>query len=238
AWNFRSKKFKRIFMQNLRKAPENTKDGFYPKSYFHNAAFNIIALICWGKRIESFENPFYKEINDVKGDKEKRPCAIRDMLNKVNEVSSSLTWLTAVLADHLEVQAKAHQELDQVIGRSCLLKVSDGPNIPYICAIIKEGQRYCAPVFLAAPHYDDEYNGYHIPSNKFKESGASLTNGNYENRVLVLEEDFALEFIRTFIWESRIFRIENAPPLGEDGKPIPIGLNIERFAITIWPKSF
>ncbi|CAG8794294.1 17938_t:CDS:2, partial [Racocetra persica] len=125
-----------ILMQNLCKASEkNTKDGFYPKSYFHHTAFNVVALFCWGKRTESFENPFYKEFNnwldtrlylvaathkyssyfpilewlpgnrlyntviknrtesedffkkiikDVK-DNEKRPCAIRDMLNKVNE---------------------------------------------------------------------------------------------------------------------------------------------------------
>ncbi|CAG8677316.1 12233_t:CDS:2, partial [Dentiscutata heterogama] len=343
----------RILMQTLCKTSENTKDGFYPKTYFHHTAFNIISLFCWGKRTESYENPIYKEfkglidvqlylvavtnrvssffpilkwlprnklynmvinsrteseaffekiIKDVKEDKEKRPCAIRDMLNKVNEgildeydiihvfnnlfvagtdsVSSSLTWLTAVLANHPEIQAKAHQELDQIIGQSRLPKISDEPNLPYIRAIIKEGQRYCAPVYLSVPHYieeEDDYNGYHIPANSavvvnqygihmdekryenpkefkperflgFKESSAVFANGNYENRDhfsfgagrrlctgIHLAERELFMGITHLLW---CFRIENASPLGEDGKPIPIGLDIERFAVTVWPKKF
>ncbi|RIB19217.1 cytochrome P450, partial [Gigaspora rosea] len=82
--------------------------------------------------------------------------------------ASCLTWLTAVLANHPEIQAKAHKELDQIIGQTRLPKISDEQNLPYIRAIIKEGQRYCGPVYLSVPHYieeDDDYNGYHIPAN-------------------------------------------------------------------------
>ncbi|CAG8478146.1 5961_t:CDS:2 [Gigaspora margarita] len=334
----------RILIQNLCKDSENTKDGFYPKTYFHHAAFNIIALFCWGKRTENCESSIYKEfgglidaqlylvattnrvssffpilkwlpknklynmviksrteaetffekiIKDVKEDKEKRPCAIRDMLNKINEgilddeydiihdsVASSLTWLTAVLANHPEIQAKAHQELDQVIGQTRLPKISDEPNLHYIRAIIKEGQRYCGPVYLSVPHYieeDDDYNGYHIPANSavvinsygihmdekryenpkeynperflgIKESSAMLANGNCEYRDhfgfgagrrlctgIHLAERELFMGISHLLW---CFRIENASPLGKDGRPIPIGLDIERFSITVWPKNY
>ncbi|CAG8848460.1 35197_t:CDS:2, partial [Racocetra persica] len=101
--------------------------------------------------------------------------------------------------NHPEIQAKAHQELDQVIGQSRLPKVSDEPNISYIRAIIKEGQRYCAPVYIAEPHYieeDDEYNGYHIPANSavvINPYGIHMDEKRYENPKEFKPERF-LEF--------------------------------------------
>ncbi|CAG8622274.1 5336_t:CDS:2, partial [Cetraspora pellucida] len=138
-------------------------------------------------KMEAFLGELIKEVED---DEEKKPCIIRTFLNKKDEgildeldivflidnifaagtdtISASLTWIVAVLANNPEVQSKAQQELDRVIGHSRLPEVSDEPNIPYIRAIIKEGQRYCAPIYLGIPHgieEDDEYNGYHIPAN-------------------------------------------------------------------------
>ncbi|CAG8637311.1 10025_t:CDS:2, partial [Dentiscutata heterogama] len=127
-------------------------------------------------------------IEEVKNDSENKPCFVRSLLRKVDKVmldeldiiylmsdifsagtdtvSSSLTWITDALANNPQVQHKAHQELDQVIGHFRLPSASDEPNLPYIRVIIKEGQRYCGPVYLGVSHYieeDDQYNGYHIP---------------------------------------------------------------------------
>ncbi|CAG8842767.1 25971_t:CDS:2, partial [Racocetra persica] len=102
-------------------------------------------------------------------------------------VASSLTWLCATLANNPKVQAKAHQELDRVVGHSRLPEVSDEPNLHYIRAIIKEGQRYCAPIYLALPHgieEDDEYNGYHIPAKSIiilNQYGIHMDEKRYEN---------------------------------------------------------
>ncbi|KAF0471081.1 cytochrome P450 [Gigaspora margarita] len=102
-------------------------------------------------------------------------------------VSASLTWLTAALANNPHVQSKAHQELDQVIGQSRIPEVPDEQNIPYIRAIIKEGQRYCGAVYLGIPHAneeDDEYNGYHIPANSvvvLNQYGIHMDEKRYEN---------------------------------------------------------
>ncbi|CAG8654408.1 17781_t:CDS:2 [Cetraspora pellucida] len=249
--------------------------------------------------LESFYGNFVKEVKD---DKEKKPCAIRDLLRKVDEgvldehdvihltdnifsagtdtISASLTWIVAALANNPEVQSKAHQELDRVIGQSRLPNASDEPNIPYICAIIKEGQRYCGPTYLGVPHYieeDDEYNGYYIPANSvvllniygihmdekryenpkefrperflgLTERSAILANGNYENRDhfsfgagrrlcigIHLAELELLLGISRLLW---CFRIENASPLGKDGKPIPINLDNARLGITVWPEEY
>ncbi|CAG8589482.1 16336_t:CDS:2, partial [Dentiscutata heterogama] len=249
-----------ILMQNLCKASITSKDGFYPKYYFHLTSLNIITLLCLNMRTESVDDPFYTEfedlmrkrfdlvkatnrlseffpilklfpknklynnlienrknvealyrklIKDVIDDKDEKPCVIRDLLHKKDEgildeldviyimdslfsggtdtVSASLTWLTAALANNPQIQSKAHHELDRVIGQSRLPEVSDEPNIPYIRAIIKEGQRYCGPIYLGIPHgieEDDEYNGYHIPANSvviLNQYGIHMDEKRYEN---------------------------------------------------------
>ncbi|CAG8512952.1 22062_t:CDS:2 [Dentiscutata erythropus] len=249
--------------------------------------------------IESF---YEKLIEEVKNDSEEKLCFIRRLLHKVDEemldeldiiylindiflagtdtVSSSLTWITAVLANNPQVQYKAHQELDQVIGHSRLPSASDEPNLPYIRAIIKEGQRYRGPIYLGVPHYieeDDEYNGYHIPANsvvilnqygihkderryenpkEFKperffditESSAVLANGNYQNRDHFgfgagrrLCTAIHMAELELFWGVSRLlwcFKIENASPLGKDGKQIPIDLEKACIGATIWPEKY
>ncbi|CAG8573801.1 37671_t:CDS:2 [Gigaspora margarita] len=180
--------------------------------------------------LESFYGSF---VNEVKDDKEKKPCAIRDLLNK-DTISASLTWIVAALANNPQVQSKAHEELDRVVGQSRLPTISDEPNIPYIRAIINEDQRYCGPTHLDMPHYiekDDEYNGYHIPANsavvlkiygihtdekrhvKIPKTGRRLCTGIH------LAELGLLLGVSRLLWS---FKIENASPLGKDGKPIPI----------------
>ena len=65
-----------------------------------------------------------------------------------------------------EVQAKAQDELDRVIGPNRLPEFSDRPDLPYIRAICKEIQRWQPAVPLGVPHSnirDDEYRGMLIP---------------------------------------------------------------------------
>ncbi|CAG8682538.1 14571_t:CDS:2 [Cetraspora pellucida] len=158
---------------------------------------------------DNIEALLRKLIKEVVDDKESKPCVIRNLLHKKDEgileeldiiylldamfaagtdtIAASLTWLTAALANNPQVQSKAHQELDQVVGQSRLPEISDEPNIPYIRAIIKEGQRYCAPIYLGLPHAieeDDEYNGYHIPANSvviLNQYGIHTDEKRYEN---------------------------------------------------------
>lgn len=65
-----------------------------------------------------------------------------------------------------EIQRKAQEEIDQVIGNSRLPKYSDKDSLPYISAIVKESFRWHTVVPMAAPHTtdaDDIVNGYYIP---------------------------------------------------------------------------
>ncbi|KAF9074000.1 cytochrome P450 [Rhodocollybia butyracea] len=67
---------------------------------------------------------------------------------------------------HPEVQAKAHAELDKVLGPGDLPTFSDEPSLPYISAIVKEALRENPITPLAFPHQltqDDIYEGYFLP---------------------------------------------------------------------------
>ncbi|RPD64516.1 cytochrome P450 98A3 [Lentinus tigrinus ALCF2SS1-7] len=70
------------------------------------------------------------------------------------------------MALHPEVQKKAQEELDAVVGTGRLPDFSDRPSLPYINAIVKELLRWHIVTPISVPHRavaDDEYKGYHIP---------------------------------------------------------------------------
>ncbi len=65
-----------------------------------------------------------------------------------------------------EVQAKAREELDTVVGSTRLPTVEDRDSLPYITAIAKESMRWQSIAPLGIPHRsleDDEFKGYFIP---------------------------------------------------------------------------
>ncbi|KAF4584991.1 hypothetical protein EYR40_001817 [Pleurotus pulmonarius] len=66
-----------------------------------------------------------------------------------------------------EVQSKAQDELDRVVGDKRLPVFSDRDSLPYIDALVKEVLRWNPVAPLGLPHMatnDDDYNGYFIPA--------------------------------------------------------------------------
>ncbi|KAJ6546664.1 cytochrome P450 [Mycena vulgaris] len=87
-------------------------------------------------------------------------------LGGVHSTSGIIQWFLALIPSHPEVQRRAHEELDRVIGRDSWPSAEDEARLPYIRAIIKEVQRVHAPFWMATPHCsteDYEYNGMFIP---------------------------------------------------------------------------
>lgn len=67
---------------------------------------------------------------------------------------------------HSQVQIRAQEELDKIVGRQRLPAFSDRVDLPYINAIYKEVLRWFPIVPLSTPHSvitDDDYNGMWIP---------------------------------------------------------------------------
>ncbi|KAL0768893.1 hypothetical protein CaCOL14_008201 [Colletotrichum acutatum] len=72
-----------------------------------------------------------------------------------------------------EVQKKAQEEIDCVIGSARLPTIDDYQDLPYIRCCIKESLRWMPTVFLGVPHAavkDNVYMGYNIPK------GATIIN--------------------------------------------------------------
>ncbi|KAG6811122.1 hypothetical protein H0H92_008855 [Tricholoma furcatifolium] len=87
-------------------------------------------------------------------------------LGGVHSTSGLIQWLLALIPSFPEVQARAHEELDRVIGRDRWPTAEDEASLPYIRAIIKEVQRVHAPFWMATPHCSSEdfvYKGMFIP---------------------------------------------------------------------------
>ncbi|KAL0573549.1 hypothetical protein V5O48_008416 [Marasmius crinis-equi] len=82
--------------------------------------------------------------------------------------ATSMLWLILAMVAHPEVQKRCQEELDTVIGRSRMPKLSDQDNLPYIRATVREVLRWRPITPLGAPHQsteDDWYAGYYIPKN-------------------------------------------------------------------------
>ncbi|KAH9481030.1 Cytochrome P450 monooxygenase [Psilocybe cubensis] len=59
-------------------------------------------------------------------------------LGGVHSTSGIIQWFLALIPSHRDVLARAHKELDDVIGRSRWPNFEDESSLPYIRAIIKE----------------------------------------------------------------------------------------------------
>ncbi|KAI3613825.1 cytochrome p450 [Moniliophthora roreri] len=59
------------------------------------------------------------------------------MIGGVETTASIMQWFSALIPAHPDIQQKAQDELDRVVGRSRMPTVEDEKNLPYIHAIIK-----------------------------------------------------------------------------------------------------
>jgi cytochrome P450 len=77
-----------------------------------------------------------------------------------------MQWFSALIPSYPEVQRRAQEELDRVVGRDRLPDIEDEQNLPFCRAVIKEVERCHNPFWLGTPHVASEdftYNGHFIP---------------------------------------------------------------------------
>ncbi|CAN6559665.1 unnamed protein product [Malus baccata var. baccata] len=78
-----------------------------------------------------------------------------------------MEWALAELINHPKVLKKVREEIDQAVGNKRLLVESDGPNLPYIQAVIKEACRLHPPVSVVTRKCVEKckFGKYVIPEN-------------------------------------------------------------------------
>ena len=140
-----------------------------------------------------------------------------------------------------EVQSKAQEELDKVVGPNRLPEFSDEPELPYIRAICKESLRWQPAVPLGVPHVsirDDEYRGMFIPKGStilinqwsvYRQPVLHLTTLNllYEGTCFEMRRISAPEQTNSDRSDfSRLIGRRSLQPLdSEEGKPSPVITN-------------
>lgn len=81
--------------------------------------------------------------------------------------SSTLYGFVQAMVLYPDVQKKAQEEIDRIVGDSRMPTMEDEPNLQYIRGCIKESLRWMPTTILGAvPHaviQDDQYMGYLIP---------------------------------------------------------------------------
>ena len=73
------------------------------------------------------------------------------------------------MALHPEIQKKAQEEIDRVVGNQRLPSFDDRQSMPYTDAIYREIMRIRPAIPTCIPHAsteDDVYNGYFIPKGR------------------------------------------------------------------------
>ncbi|KIJ97415.1 hypothetical protein K443DRAFT_133869 [Laccaria amethystina LaAM-08-1] len=118
-----------------------------------------------------FTSACMENVDRKAGDAEHQREVIQDTSAMVfaagahSTLSAMETFLLAMV-NFPEVQLKAQEELDRVVGRSRLPDFSDEADLPYLSAILREVLRFRPSTPLGVPHLtteDDVYEGYHIP---------------------------------------------------------------------------
>ncbi|QUC19183.1 uncharacterized protein UV8b_03424 [Ustilaginoidea virens] len=88
------------------------------------------------------------------------------LIGGVETTASIMQWFQALIPSYPDIQRRAQDELDRVVGQHRLPGVEDEKNLPYCRAIIKEVERCYNPFWLGTPHAASEdfvYNRHFIP---------------------------------------------------------------------------
>jgi len=149
----------------MRKFDSNLKHNIELKQW---VAREILNAIINKEDGESFASSYFEREDHTNYDYEQLVYMMRDLILGGTDTSSAFAqWFIIYMANHPEVQAKLHQEIDTVVGSDRETTLEDEKNLPYTQATILELFRCQTVVALALPHSalkDTSALGYFIPA--------------------------------------------------------------------------
>ncbi|KAG1842639.1 cytochrome P450 [Suillus subalutaceus] len=186
-------------------------------SWFPGATFKRASLECLNAGHDVKEIPF-QHVKERMSTGDAAPCFVTENLNRtrlsdkddivittaiketaaiafaggVETTSSTLLVFLLAMVLHPEAQAKAHAEIDRVVGKDRLPCFDDRPALPFVEAILRETLRWC-PVFpFGAPSAtttSDIYKGYFIPKGQDHTVLAKVANDPDYQGLLAMTHD-------------------------------------------------
>ncbi|KAF8964419.1 cytochrome P450 [Flammula alnicola] len=139
-------------------------------SWFPGAGFKRYALSIKDLITQMQEVPYnYVKKNVVPGIAP--PCLVTSLLDDCKSEAdhhtvSVIRTLFYAMATFPDIQRKAQQEIDMVVGSDRLVGYEDQPSLPYIQALLREVLRWRPVLPLSVAHAanaEDVYKGYYIP---------------------------------------------------------------------------
>ncbi|XP_072015408.1 cytochrome P450 2J6-like isoform X2 [Amphiura filiformis] len=151
--------------------------AFDPSSFFYNAVSNVICSVVFGRRFEYNDLEFTTLLHLLEDAVPHLPTElflfIAPFLSKIpffpkgtETTSITLRWSLLYMLKYPYVQKRVQEEIDSVVGRDRLPKLSDKPNLPYTEAVIHEIQRFASIAAITGLRYNRsevEFRGYTIP---------------------------------------------------------------------------
>ncbi|EPQ09305.1 Cytochrome P450 2G1 [Myotis brandtii] len=158
-----------------------------PTFFLSRTVSNVISSVVFGRRFDYEDKMFLKLLQMINGSfiemstpwaqDKNNPHTEFNLKNLVlttlnlffagtETVSSTLRYGFLLLMKHPEVEAKIHEEIDQVIGPHRIPSVDDRVKMPYTDAVIHEIQRLTDIVPMGVPHNvirDTHFRGYILP---------------------------------------------------------------------------
>ncbi|KAG4252722.1 hypothetical protein FPRO04_02505 [Fusarium proliferatum] len=160
-------------IRNIIKKPETWETSL------RRLAVAIVLQVSYGTQVLEDDDPYIQIANDAMyatGNGGVPANSIVDLVpfgaaGAVFIAGADTTWATCVIfilnmVLHPEIQDKAQQELDTLIGFDKLPDFSDRPALVYIEHVVQEIYRWSPLAPLGIPHkslHDDIYKGMHIP---------------------------------------------------------------------------
>ncbi|XP_048366845.1 cytochrome P450 2C11-like [Sphaerodactylus townsendi] len=146
--------------------------------------------------------------------------------------SSTLRYILMILVEHPTVQAKIHEEIDQVIGRERAPSMKDRLQMPYTEAVLHEAQRFMDLVplgFTRLVKEDIQLRGFTIPK------GATihpiLSSALHDPKQFKNPNQFDPE---NFLDENGAFKKNGADIPFSTGKRICIGESLARMQLFLY----
>ncbi|EAU81805.2 O-methylsterigmatocystin oxidoreductase [Coprinopsis cinerea okayama7 len=142
-----------ILAKPFREAKERIRSG--QETEFMSVAARLIELL------PNEDDPSYASEEELA-----RNTALVAYFAGSDTTVTSTHALFFALATHPEVQRRAQEQIDAIVGKHRLPTPEDCSQLPYVHAIVKEVNRWHTVLPLAIPHVssqDFEYNGYFIP---------------------------------------------------------------------------